>query len=347
SLAASITSAATFIINPGLIALYGISGVITLGIVLPFAALISLYVLTKGFRKQGQAVKALTMAQWIGKRYGSETFSFFFALLSLLLLTFVVLICVGLTSILSQALGIQPLYALIGLVTFVFGYMMFGGANSMIYTNLIQAVLMLIVAFILLGSGFDHLENGIGGFFEKLKAIDPNLVTSVNPDSFLFRDYFEVVFCAIVVGVAIVCQPHIITKSLMLKDERHVNTFLRTGIIAETFFFLVVIAGLYARLEFPDLKVDGVQLKTDTIISAYVVKKFPVYIGLVVILGLISAGLSTLEGLVQSLSTTVTSDIAEPLCGWLGIKKLEGKSATLIGTLSALAMPVHAVSETE
>ena len=38
SLAASMTSAATFIINPGFIALYGISGVISFGIVLPIAA---------------------------------------------------------------------------------------------------------------------------------------------------------------------------------------------------------------------------------------------------------------------------------------------------------------------
>ncbi|WP_340154345.1 hypothetical protein [uncultured Winogradskyella sp.] len=37
SLAASMTSAATFIINPGFIALYGISGVISFAIVLPIA----------------------------------------------------------------------------------------------------------------------------------------------------------------------------------------------------------------------------------------------------------------------------------------------------------------------
>lgn len=39
SLAASMTSAATFVINPGFIALYGVSGIISMAVVLPLSAL--------------------------------------------------------------------------------------------------------------------------------------------------------------------------------------------------------------------------------------------------------------------------------------------------------------------
>jgi sodium/pantothenate symporter len=315
SLAASITSAATFIINPGFIALYGISGVLALGIVLPIGVYISLVVLTKSFRKHGSSVKALTMAQWIGKRYGSRGYALLFGFLSLLLITFIVLICVGMTKVMAKALNAEELYVLIGLVVFVFGYMMFGGANSMVYTNTIQAVLMIIVAVILLGSGYEHFSEGVKGFLDKLAAVDPMLTKAVNPESFLFRDYFESVFCSLVVGVAIVCQPHIITKSLLLNDERDVNRYLVVGILVEALFFAVVIAGLFARLRFPDLSVDGEAVSMDGIIPTYVVTEFPVLIGLIVILGLLSAGLSTLEGLIQSLSSTITSDIIKPLAG--------------------------------
>lgn len=315
SLAASITSAATFIINPGFIALYGLSGVLALGIVLPIGVYISLVVLTKSFRKHGSSVKALTMAQWIGKRYGSGGYSLFFGFLSLLLITFIVLICVGMTKVMASALNAEELYVLIGLVAFVFGYMMFGGANSMVYTNTIQAVLMIIVAVILLGSGYEHFSKGVNGFLDKLATVDPLLIEPVNPSSFLFRDYFESVFCSLVVGVAIVCQPHIITKSLLLKDEKDVNRYLIVGILVEALFFAVVIAGLFARLRFPDLTIDGEPISMDGIIPTYVVTEFPVIIGLIVILGLLSAGLSTLESLIQSLSSTITSDIIEPLAG--------------------------------
>ena len=67
---------------------------------------------------------------------------------------------------------------------------------------------------------------------------------------------------------------------------------------------------------FPDLTLDGSPIKMDGILSTYVVKKFSVGVGILVVLGLISAGLSTLEGIVQSLSTTISNDIIAPQGGW-------------------------------
>lgn len=54
------------------------------------------------------------------KRYDSKTLTIFFAILSLLLITFIVLICVGLTQIISKSLNLEPFYVLLGLVIFVF-----------------------------------------------------------------------------------------------------------------------------------------------------------------------------------------------------------------------------------
>ena len=315
SLAASITSAATFIINPGFIALYGLSALLAFAVVLPLGLGISLVVLTKSFRRYGTSIKALSLSQWIGQRYKSPGFALFFAVLSLLLITFIVLICVGMTKVLAQALHAEEWVVLLGLIVFVFGYMMFGGANSMVYTNTVQAVIMLVVAFLMLGSGYEHFSAGIHGFWDKLAAIDPLLVTATNASSPISRDFFEIFICNFIVGIAVVCQPHIITKSLMLRSDRDVNRYLIVGLGAEAIFFAVVITGFYARLMFPDLLADGQALRMDGIVSAYVVREFPVWIGLVVILGLLSAGLSTLEGLIQSVSTTITSDLIKPVFG--------------------------------
>ncbi len=315
ALAASMTSAATFIINPGFIAYYGISAVISYAVVLPIAAVSSLIILTKSFRKHGSSVKALTLSQWMGTRYNSKGYALFFGFLSLLLITFIVLICVGLTKVLSKTLDVSELTILIAIVVFIFGYMMFGGANSMVYTNTVQAIIMIVVAFILLGSGYEHFSNGISGFLDKLNSIDPKLTDLTNNSSFLFRDFFEIVIAQIVIGVAIVCQPHIITKSLLLKSDSDVNKYLTAGVLTELLFFFVVFAGLYARIIFPDLTINGAPIKLDGIMSAYVVARFPVIIGVIVVMGLISAGISTLEGLIQSISTTITADILKPLFG--------------------------------
>lgn len=313
SLAASMTSAATFIINPGFVAINGLSAMLSFGIVMPLASMVSLVVFTKGFRKHGQTVKAHTLAQWIGSRFESAGLTRYFGWLSLLLITFIVLICVGLTQVLSNALNAPPLPVLVSVVVFIFGYMMFGGANSMVYTNTIQASLKLLVALVLLTSGYEHFSQGVHGFIAKLAAIDPALAHATNPGSYLFRDYFEIIVCQVVIGIAIVCQPHLITKSLLLDSEKDVNRYLSTAVLVLSVFFSVVFVGLYARLAFPGLVLNGQELKMDKIMSAYVVREFPVYIGLLVILGLISAGISTLESLIQSLSSTITADIIKPL----------------------------------
>jgi len=346
ALAASTTSAATFIINPGLVAYFGLSAVFGLCVVLPISMGLSLVVLTKGFRKYGGSVKALTLSQWVGQRYKSRGFAVFFAVLSLLLVTFIVMILVGLTKVIAASLGLDEIAVLAVLVAFSFGYMMFGGANSMVYTNTVQALIMIVVAVILLGSGAEHFVHGIGGFVAELRAVDPNLATLYNPASPLFRDGFEVIFCTIVVGIAIVCQPHIITKSLLLKEERQVNRYLAAGIAVQVLFFLVVIVGLYARLDFPDLQLGGQTINPDSVVSTYLVTRFPWPVGVVVFLGLISAGMSTLEGLIQSLSIILTNDLVRNVHGAVTGRQLPDHFLFILnrGVIAALAVVSFALA---
>lgn len=312
SLAANVTSAATFIINPGFVAVYGWSGFLAMSIVMPIGLFLSLIILTKSFQKIGSTTKALTLAQWIGNRFQNPVHGRIIGFLSLLLITFIVLICVGIVKVLANALGASELYVLLGLVIFVFGYTMFGGANSMIKNNAVQAVMIGIVAVILLFSGVQYFDAGLSGFLDKLNAIDPLLTKRYNPESPLFRDFFEVVVCNFIIGVAIVCQPHIITRSLMLRSEKDTNKYLLTSVLVLTLFFSVLIIGLFARIQMPDLMQNGVPVSLDSIVSLYVVNRFTPYVGVIVIFGLLAAGLSTLEGLVQSVSTSITNDIILP-----------------------------------
>jgi sodium/pantothenate symporter len=337
SLAASVTSAATFIINPGFVALYGWSAFLAMSVVLPLGLILSLVILSKSFRKFGAHIQAITLAQWVGRRYQSPRFSLLMAGLSLLLMTFIVLICVGLTKVLQSALGVDEVFILAGLIFFVFGYIMFGGANSMIYTNALQATAMLVVALVLLGSGYEYISQGVDSFWTQLASIDPLLTQPFNPSSPLFRDYFEVIIANFVVGIAIVCQPHIITRSLMLRKAEDMNFFLVLSISVLLVFFSVLFVGFYARLANPSLTLEGTTIPMDGILSSYVVHRFSVTVGIVVIIGLLSAGLSTLEGIVQSLSTTLTNDMIAPLSGISDAAKLQDINRWVIVLLGILA----------
>jgi SSS family solute:Na+ symporter/sodium/pantothenate symporter len=300
SLAANMTSAATFVINPGLIYLYGWSGVLGYALATPLGIYLALVVFSKRFRKVGDEFTVLTIPQWIGDRYGSRPLKLYFAVLSLLQITFLVLIVVGVTLVLQQALGIPQTAALLLTVGLTFGYILLGGAASHIRTNAIQAGIMILVALLLLGSGLEFVADG--GFFQRLADVGPFYAEPVNPDSLLFRSIFEVFVANFFVGVAVILQPHIMSKALYLRSEADVNKYLATAVVAASLFFAVLAVGLFARIEL------GGGLAPDTVIATYLTEAFAPLPRAIVVLGVLAAGFSTMEGILVALSSIFAND---------------------------------------
>ena len=304
SLAANLTSAATFVINPGLMYEAGVSGFIAFGIATPLGIIIGLTVLSKAFRQVGDEFTVLTVPQWIGDRFGDKRLTLFYAFASLLQITFLVLITVGLTRVLSSVLQIPMLAAMAITLLFPLAYIMYGGASAHTLSNSVQAVIMIVVAVLLLGSGWEYFSDGLGGFLDRLRAVDPLLAQATNPESYLFRDWFEVAFCNFVIGLAIITQPHIISKALYLNSERDVNKYLVTGFLVMMLFFAVLAVGLFAHLALP-----GAGLAPDEVVPAYIVEVFGPVTRSIVMIGLVAAGFSTMEGLLVALSTIFSNDL--------------------------------------
>ncbi len=303
SLAANLTSAATFVINPGLIYLYGWSGVLGYAVAAPLGIFLGLVVFSKSFRRVGDRFTVLTVPQWIGDRFGAPWLKVYFAVLSLLQVSFLVLIVVGLTLVLANILGIPVNVALVVVVGFTFAYILLGGASTHIMTNSIQASIMIVVAIILLGSGARFFSGGIDAFFDRLSAVAPHYGSAVNPDSLLFRDLFEVLVANFAVGVAIILQPHIISKALYLRTEKDVNRYLLTAVIVASLFFAVLVVGLFARLS-----LTGELLPPDRVMAVYIVESFSPPLRALVGLGILAAGFSTLEGILVALSSIFAND---------------------------------------
>lgn len=303
SLAASMTSAATFVINPGLIYLYGWAGVLGYAVAAPLGIFLALVVFSKSFRRLGDRFNVLTVPQWIGDRYGDRRLTVYFAVLSLLQVTFLVLITVGLAVVLHNALAI-PVWAALGLVVvFTFTYILLGGAATHIRTNTIQACIMIVVAVIFLASGARFFSGGVGAFFERLAAVGPHYASPTNPQSLLFRDWFEVLAANFIVGIAIIMQPHIVSKALYLRTEADVNRYLGTAVVVSSLFFAVLVTGLFARLA-----MTGEPLPPDRVMATYMVQQFGPVLRAVIVLGLLSAGFSTMEGILVALSSIFAND---------------------------------------
>lgn len=301
SLAAQLTSVATFVVNPGLVYAYGLSALFGYGVAAGTGILLGLAILSRRFRTHGTRVQALTVPQWIGARFEAPGLRVAFALLSLALVTFSTLIVVGLALVMSPLLQVPPHWIAPTLAAVTVASVAIGGATGHARINAVQAVIMLAIALILIGAGLPLLSTGELG--SRLRAIDPNLVAPTNPASPFFRSVFEVFVCNFIIGVAIVCQPHVISKALFLRTDGDVRRYLTTAIMCGVVFTSVLVTGFWARLTLSQAT------RIDLAIPTWIAAQFSPAMQTLITIGMLCAGLSTLEGIFLALSTIISADL--------------------------------------
>ncbi len=311
TLAASISSTATFVINPGFVYADGLSAYLHYGVAGSLGILTAFLVLTKGFLRLGEKHAALTIPQWIYYRYNHRGFSLFFAFINLLSITFVVLILVGCSLLVTGLFPVEQKTALILVLVFVFSYVLMGGTYAHAYTNSLQGIMMLLVTLVLFVQGWKYFD---GDFLGALQTVGADYAAPFNSSSRLYFDFFSVFVSGFVITFALMLQPHILTKVLYLRSEKDVRQFIGSTVIVGTVFTLMLMIGFYARLS--GLEVDA----QDTVVREYLLQEFASsvwgeYVLVFIFITLLAAGMSTLDGILVSLSAMVVTDIVTPLFG--------------------------------
>jgi sodium/pantothenate symporter len=312
TIAASLASTATFVINPGFIYVHGISAFLHLGVAAFLGMATGLIVVCGPFRRRGAAENALTVPQWIGQRYGSPALRAYFAAINLLSLAFVVLIVGGLATIMAATLGLSYKVALVLVVTVVVGYVLAGGAYANAYASTFQTAIKAIVAVMIVASGAGHLADPAGSL-ARLAAIDGNLTAAVNPASALFGTWFSVYAAGFVIGFALMCQPHIMTTALYVDSDRGVRRALTVAVGLGALFACVLLAGLYAHLDGIDraAMTDPATgtFRQDKVMAVYLARTFsPAELALVTV-AIIGSGMSAMASILVALSGIAGNDL--------------------------------------
>lgn len=321
TLSASISSTATFVINPGFVFTHGLSAFLHYAVAASLGVAIAFISLTKKFRFLGEKQGALTIPHWISTRYKSKELGLLFALMNLLSITFVVLIMVGCSILVASLFPVSQKMALIMVMLFVFSYVLMGGSYAHAYTNTLQGILMLGISLFLFGYGFSQME---GSLMNNLELVSSNYASVFNSSSLLYYDFFSVFLSSFIITFALMLQPHILTKVLFLKDDKQVNKFLMTALGTGLIFSLMLFIGFFAKF-------DGLVIpRQDAVVATYITETFKTtlwgqYFTSLVSIGLLAAGLSTLDGILVSLSSMVVNDIYDP---WVS-KKVKLNSLNL------------------
>ena len=113
-------------------------------------------------------------------------------------------------------------------------------------------------------------------------------------------------------GAIVVCQPHILTKALYVKDDRAVRQYLIVFAVIFALFQMLGLVGFFAHLTVPpDALVDAAtgQFRQDLVMTAYLETMFPPWVFTIVGVVLLAAAMSTLDGLLVSMSTITANDL--------------------------------------
>ena len=306
--AASTASGATFLGNPGLSYEFGISAnweniLYPLGVY--FGVLISMrLVATSGNRFGNRSIP-----EYLGDRFQSEGIRLLVSLMSLILFFYLAGQLVSGLVMFKVMLGLDFHWALIITTGVLLLYVLLGGAHADILTDGIQGAMMLAVAAVvilltLIGYGMD---GGFSGMLENLGSQDLNLVQPLNKTTPLYHSWwsiFVIAFAHMPLGLL----PHLGNKLWALRDTEGQLPFIRLAVICGLTLGMMGLGGLLARAHFGDLLYSE-GLNPNMALPMLFVEFFPTWLAALIGIGVLSAIMSTADGLVVSSSQVIANDI--------------------------------------
>lgn len=309
SFGASYASANLFLGVPGWAYTYGLSTLwYTIGCF--GVTWIGLLLFTKTFWRHGQKNGgSLTLPHWLGNRYNSKTLQVLVALLVLFNIYYIVGQNVGLATMFETVIGIPYIWGIAIGVGITIVYVSLGGAFAQIVSDGIQGTVMAFVSILLFVSLLWTIGGGwnvFGTLHTELRAIDPTLVAPLSNGG-PFYSGFAILSIQWLL-FSFVLLPHLMNKVLTVEKEEDLRTFtLSAGISLFTLSVFSVFAGLAARVILPGLA------SADSAIPAYIMQAFPVIIVALLVMGLISAILSTTDSLYLGITNSIGNDLYKVL----------------------------------
>lgn len=294
-------SASSFIGGPGAAYKYGLGWVLLAMIQVP-AVWLSLGVLGKKFAILARRYNAVTLNDMLYARYRS-TLLIWLASVSLLVafIGAMTVQFIGGARLLETAAGIPYDTGLLIFGGTIALYTAFGGFRASVLNDAMQGLVMLVGTFLLLFAVI-HQAGGLGTAVDKLRAIDPQLVTPegvgnvINPT---FLSSFAVLVCFGVIGL-----PHTAVRCISYKDSKAMHRGIILGTIVVVVLMLGMhLAGALGRAILPDLAIP------DRVIPTLMITVLPPMAAGVFLAAPMAAIMSTINAQLLQASATLIKDL--------------------------------------
>ncbi len=315
--AASTASGATFLGSPALSYEWGLAA--NWGNFLyPIGVYVGILISMRLIATSGNRFGNRSIPEYLGDRYQSEFMRLAVSLLSLVLFFYLAGQLVSGVVMFEIMLGLDADWALVITTIVLLVYVVLGGAHADILTDGAQGALMLVLALVVIvltvvGYGVD---GGFSGMIENLSAQDPALTTALNANTPLYHSWwsiFVIAFAHMPLGLL----PHLGNKLWALDSTKDRFQFVKLAALFGLTLGMLGLGGLLARAYFGDaLYADGAN--PNQALPLVFIEIFPTWLAALVGIGVLSAVMSTADGLVVSSSQIIANDIyRRTLAPWL------------------------------
>jgi solute:Na+ symporter, SSS family len=213
----------------------------------------------------------------------------------------------------ESVLGWKPLTAAVILVLATGVYTIAGGLAAVIYTDLVQTLILLAGAIVLTIVGLEK----VGGFAGLRAAVPPEYFHMIKPAGDPDFPWTGIFFGAPILGIWYWCTDQVIVQRVLsAKDEGHAKAgTIFAGFLKILPVFLLVLPGLIAFGLFPQMFpiVDGKVTNSNSAYPLMIVNLLPAGLVGLMIAALLAALMGAMSSVFNSASTMVTLDFYKKL----------------------------------
>lgn len=306
--ASSTASGATFLGSPALSYEWGLAAQWS-NFLYPMGLYFGVLICMRLIATSGHHFGNRSIPEYLGDRYQSEGIRVLVTLLSLVLMFYLAGQLVSGLVMFEVMLGLPKSWALAITVAVLLVYVVLGGAHADILTDGVQGFMMLalavlVIVLVLVGFGVD---GGFPGVVANLEAQDENLVQPLNPATPLFHSWWSLV-AIVLAHMPLGLLPHLGNKLWALKSSGRQLQFVRLAFAFGLTLGMLGLGGLLSRALLGDALFEP-GANPNSALPALFIDLFPTWLAALIGIGVLSAVMSTADGLVVSSSQIVANDL--------------------------------------
>lgn len=271
-------------------------------------------VMARRTREMSERLRAVTLPELLNRRYDSPGLkTFAAAIIFIFLVPYSASVYMGLSYVINEVLMIDysVVLAIMALVTAAF--LIMGGYKAVALTDFVQGLIMIGGILLFVWKLFTH--PAVGGFstvLAKLSQIDPQLAMVFPSEKARILSLGSLI---LLTSIGPWGLPQMIQKFFAIKEVEKI----KAATWISTLFALIIGCGAYGsgsvvRLFFKELPVDPATGKAtvDLLMPKLIATAVPEFLGMLILLLILSASISTLSSLVLVSSSTLVMDLVKP-----------------------------------